>query len=143
MFFSMLSIKLSLIPIVGNRTTNQIFMQQKELNSHAEILYEKYVKNNCYLNLNINNKEHLLGYQWPFLALGKNLFPSPRMCSFLFINMKNNFFFLQEQEEQVIHFSRTRRTNYSFLQEQEEQVLLSSRTKEKILLFFKNIKKLV
>jgi hypothetical protein len=49
------------------------------------ILYEEHMKNNIgYLKLNFKNKEHLLGNQWPLLALEKNIFVFPRTCSFLF-----------------------------------------------------------
>jgi hypothetical protein len=52
----MLSIKLTLIPIVGNMIANQIFAQRKESNSHTKILYEEHVKNSCYLKLNFKNE---------------------------------------------------------------------------------------
>jgi hypothetical protein len=63
--------------VLGMRLQIKVFTQQKESNSHAKILYEEHVKNRFYLKLNFKNEEHLLRYQWPLLALGKNLFASP------------------------------------------------------------------
>ena len=41
---------------------NHIFVQLKIKFTCLRTLYEKYVKNSCYLKLNYNSEEHLLEY---------------------------------------------------------------------------------